>query len=137
MVVVDKADFPGAIAGLQGADRLVVQRAEVDLELASEQEVEVLVTVERRKENFARLQVASAEFLEQSVDAAGRDIPEQLQAPGLLQIGLPPRGVHGAGRLRSRPGNMADITNTPCRMDEYQSARYACGIGLTILGKKL
>ncbi|MNT96916.1 hypothetical protein D3C72_2391250 [compost metagenome] len=50
----------------------------------------MLVTVERRKENFARLQVASAEFLEQSVDAAGRDIPEQLQAPGLLQIGLPP-----------------------------------------------
>jgi len=32
---------------------------------------------------------------------------------------------------------MADITNTPCRMDEYQRAQYACGVGLTILGRSV
>ena len=79
--VVDKADFAGAVADIQDAHRQAVHGAEIDLELAFEQQVEVLVAVEGRQQDFAGLQVAGAKLLEQLADAADRDIIEQSQLP--------------------------------------------------------
>ena len=118
--IVDKADFAGAVADVQGADGLTVERAEVDLELTLEQQIEVLVAVEGREQNFAGFQIAGAELLEQLADAAGGDVIEQSQVAKLLQVSLPFGIFHGIGRCDCGL-EMLVIANAPCIKGEYHA----------------
>ena len=93
-LVVDAADFAGAFARFEGAGRLIVEGAEVDLQLAFQQQVEVLVALEGRQEDFSGLQFAGAKALEQLAEVAGGDVLEQSHVHDVLQVGLPLAGFH-------------------------------------------
>ena len=77
MIVIDEADFTRTITGVQGADCLIVEGAEEDLEFAFEQQIEILVAVEGREQHFAGFQFAGAKLPEQLFEAACGDILEQ------------------------------------------------------------
>ena len=117
--VVDAADFAGAVTDLQGAGRLIVEGAEVDLELAFEQQVQVLIALVELQEDLPSLQIAGAKALEQKPHVAGADVMKQAKEHDLMQVDLPLADLHGH-KTRNRRAIITDIANAPCRFGIYR-----------------
>ncbi|MCY1243981.1 hypothetical protein D9M72_570280 [compost metagenome] len=113
-VVVDEADFPGALARRHDADRMVVQRTEVNLQLAAQDHIKEVVAAERRQHHFTGFQLAGAEIRQKLFQAGRSHVLEQSEMLELLDVFLPTGRFHGTRTRDEVLFPYMCTTDSPC-----------------------